>query len=358
MEAYLATDDCWHIDLSDDFQSQLQEYSTKLAQLDRVQYSGIWLKKRETKTLKEHLKQVYEHIILKKKSIGLRFYNFENTPFDMDWIADFTEIEDLEIESWGEILNIEKLANFKNLKKLHLDFGLKMKGDLSFLSVINPDLQVLYIRAADKNPKVDLMPITHFKKLKALWVMYFEKNLDQAILQLPDLEYLRLRSISKYKDLDFIKHLTKLNSLSLEFCGLTDISAIAHLKNLTHLNLFRLLKIEQLDFLSELNHIEYIELDVVSSVSQFPILASLKKPCSVQIISCKNLIDYTNFAKTKSVMALRIENAPNANVDEFLPILQNEHIKYLSIYCKNNSINEQVKVLIQEFGKQRFRDKP
>ncbi|MDO4230071.1 MAG: hypothetical protein Q4C98_09670, partial [Capnocytophaga sp.] len=261
MGTYINTDDYWEIDFNDNFEEQLKRALANAQSLERVQIYGYNLKKSQEKQLKEYIRQVYNELILKYKAIELRFYAFENKPFDMDWIADLSEIENLQIESWGEILHIEKLANFPNLQKLHLDFGLKMKGDLEFLKLVNPHLQTLYIRAAEKKAKVDLMPITHFKSLKGLWVMYFEKNLDNVLTELTELQWLRLRSISGYKDLAFIGHLQDLSYLGVEFCGFEDLSAVASLKNLTAINLFRLLKVDTLDFMSELHKLTNITID-------------------------------------------------------------------------------------------------
>lgn len=354
MSYFLTADDYFEPYHLNDFDNELTQILPKIDSLNRVQFYGRFIKKSEIKLLKSALKKVYNELILKKKSIELRLYAFENTPVDLDWIADFTELECLEIESWGEILNIEKLANFKHLKRLHLDFGLKMKGDLSFLSQVNPDLEILYIRAADKNPKVDLMPIIHFKSLKSLWVMYFEKNLEQAIAELPQLERLRLRSISKPKDLNFINNLQNLTYLSLEFCSFTDISAIAKLTKLKSLNLFRLLKVEELSCLSELQELTTIQLDTVSNIHSFPVLRHLKYPCEIIINSCKKLTDYSAFAESTMIKAVYITMPPMLDTEHFLPIMQNPQIEYVSFYSEKVKQKEELNALCLQFNKKPY----
>lgn len=356
MGHYLNTDDYFEIDNLKNFDDELKEYVSKIDTLSRVQFCGTFYKKLEVKLLKSAFEKVYNELILKNKSIELRFYGFEDKPVDLDWIADLSEIECLWIESWGEILNIEKLANFKNLKRLHLDFGMKMKGDLSFLHQVNPDLEVLFVRAAEKRPKVDLMPITQFKNLKSLWVMYFEKNLVNALAELPQLEKLRLRSISSPKDLGFIEHLLELNYLSIELCSFTDISAIAKLKNLTSLNLFRLLKVENVSFLSDLQELRSITLDTLSNIQSLPKLRNLKNDCEIHINSCKKLTDYTALANNTMIKAVNITTAPIIGTEPFMPILQNSQIEYISIYSENAKQNRELKELVEQYHKKSYWD--
>lgn len=356
MGQYLNTADYLDIYPYDELDEQIKQHLQNLDALDRVQFSGTFYKKSQLALLKNAVQKAYHELILKNKSVGLRFYGFMDTPFDVDWIADLTEIECLEIDSWGEILHIEKLANFKNLKKLHLNFGLKMKGDLSFLTQINPDLETLYIRTEEKRPKVDLMPITHFKNLKNLWVMYLEKNLENALAQLPQLQTLRLRSISKPKDLSFIEHLQDLRHLSLELCSFTDISAITKLKKLTSLNLFRLLKVEDLAFLSDLQELTYIGLDTLSNIHSLPMFDQLKSKCELNINSCKKITDYTALAQNTMIKAISITTPPLIDAEYFMPIMQNTHIEYVSVYSENAKQNRQLKELCKQFHKKPYRE--
>ncbi|MDO5106136.1 hypothetical protein [Capnocytophaga sp.] len=357
MGHYLNTENYLDIYPYEVLDEQVKHHLENLDILDRVQFSGTFYKKSQLPQLKKALQKTYNELILRNKSVQLRFYGFTDTPFDMDWIADLTEIECLEIESWSEILHIEKLADFKNLKKLHLSFGLKMKGDLSFLTKINPNLEVLYIRTEEKKPKVDLMPVTHFKNLKELWVMYLENNLENALAELPHLQKLRLRSISKPQTLDFIKHLTDLQHLNLELCSFSDVSAIGELKNLRSLNLFRLLKVEDLSFLSDLQQLTFIELDSMSNLHTLPRFTKLKNNCEIKINSCKKITDFTALADSTMIKAISITTAPNLSTEQYILILQNPHIEYVSIYTESAKRNTELNDLAQKFGKKPYRER-
>ncbi|MDO4230233.1 MAG: hypothetical protein Q4C98_10490, partial [Capnocytophaga sp.] len=120
------------------------------------------------------------------------------------------------------------------------------------------------------------------------------------------------------------------------------------------INLFRLLKVDTLDFMSELHKLTSITIDTVSSVKSLPNLDKLENPCDINIVSCKSLDDYNSLKTSTMVEALRIENAPNTSSDEFLPILENQHIRYVSIHCKTVKIHTEVKELIEKFAKKSY----
>lgn len=290
----------------------------------------------------------YEQLILKRKAIELRlFCFFERRPFDMNWIADLTKIECLEIESWGEILNVEKLANFKNLKKLTLNFGVKIKSDLSFLTLLNPNLEELHILTEDKNPKVDLTPITHFRHLKILGIQYLEKNLESVLPELSSLERLFLRSIPKPKNLDCLQHLHNLQYVVLQRCGFEQIDVLAQLKNVKYLQLWWLNKISNLDFVSQMHGLQFLFIEILNGVNHFPKVADLNKLRRVKITSCKNLNDFGEVARARSIEDFFIQNAVH-NVETFVSLITNPSIKNLGIGSSKTTLNRQLSALFEK----------
>lgn len=339
--------------LDDDFQKHIDENLEKINEIDRLQLSGARWEAYWEEPLRKNVKEYYNQLILRRKEIGLRFYNFfEKRPFDMNWIEDLIEIEDLDIESWGEILNIEKLANFKNLKRLSLNFGLKMKQDLSFLTTLNPDLEEFSIFAEDKNPKIDLTPISNFKKLKSLSIQHFDKNLEAVLPEFSQLEKLHFRSISKLKSLDCIKNLKNLEFLVIQRGGFEDIRAISALKKVKYLQLWQLPKVENLDFINQMTGLQFLFIETMNGVSKFPKVSDLKELRRVQIISCKNLNDFSEIAENQSIEEFIFEYVKSSDVSILLPIITNEKIKKLKIYFEKTSLQKEMEHLVKQHGRE------
>ena len=108
------------------FQQELIEYKTKVNKLDRIQISqGVDLKK--------ILPILWQEIFQYHKDLNIRF--FLNGHFDVQWIADFCELQNITIETWQEIKNPHELSKFKNLKSLNLEANFKQMGNLDFLAL-------------------------------------------------------------------------------------------------------------------------------------------------------------------------------------------------------------------------------
>lgn len=346
----------WQLELNENFHEDLIKYAQNSHAIERIQYSGLWFDSDQITQLKTCLKAIYEQILSHHKNIVLRFYQFEKIDFDVDWIADLVGIESLSIEVDVQIKNIEKLAHFKHLQYLSLNFGTHSIQDLSFLSCLNPNLQVLHVCAEKKNKKADLLPIVHFKQLKRLWVMHFEKNLDQVLSQLTDLQSLWLRSISSYHHLDFIANLKKLTHLRLDLCSFSDISGVTRLSQLASLSLFKITKVENFDFITQLTKLHHIELHTVSQISVFPDIDQLQYLNHIQITSCTMLHDFSALQYAPSLKAVYISHVTSSSADDLMPILNNVVTEYIHIKCKNAKVHQEVQALLQSYGKKPYHE--
>ena len=105
-----------------------------------------------------------------------------------------------------DVKNEQFISNLKDIKSLSL--ATKNITNYDFLNNLNENLEELSIIADDvKQHKIDISQISRFKKLKSLTVLGHNKNIEQIISQLENLEILILCKIKSIKNLDFIKSL-------------------------------------------------------------------------------------------------------------------------------------------------------
>ena len=344
MGGYIKNSTFWNISSNKDFlQENFQKWEAKINELDRVQINCTLCK-----ISKSNLNDLYERIFLKRKSLCLRIYGYDEK--DLSFLANFTELESLSIGNSAQILNIEVLKNFKNLKSLHLDCD--SQENLDFLWNINPFLEKLSITTYDKKKlNLDLRPISNFKKLKHLYLKEYNKNIEKAVSGLTEIEELALRSISKPKNLDFISHLTNLKDLIIQSCSFEDINAISQLPNIRYLQLWRLAKLNDLNVVSLLNNLQYLFIETLNGLEKFPEISNLLKLKRIKITSCKNIRDFSSIEKTKVLTDFIIQNANNKDINDFIPILKNPNIKELGIGYGKVSTQIEVKKLAERYNK-------
>lgn len=339
----------WSISEFRDFREELPEYKEMMNELDRIQIS-------DNVDLTQILPVLWQEIYQHKRDLPLRIMLYDT--FDVavfEQMPMLYELENLNIEtSWG-ILNLEKLANFKYLKTLVLDFGSKKEGtDLSFMSALNPDLQVLHIEYAEKNTKTDLLPLAHFKNLKFLSIKCMDKNLEKILPEFTKLTDLRLRSVGKPKNLDCIKDLTHLQDATLQLCGFENVDVLATLKNIRYLQLWRLPKLTNLDFVSQMSGLQFLFVETLNGVTKFPKVSDLQKLRRVKITSCKNIADFSEVANAKSIEDFAIQNAKQEDLMIFLPIIENQAIKRLGIGYEKVATQNELLALAQKHGREKM----
>ena len=103
-----------------EFLQDLHQYKNKVHELDRIQFS-------EGANLQTIFPVLWEEVLQHHPSIHLRFYAYSN--FDVDWIASFTDLENLSIEVGGNnsiIRNLEKTGRISKPEK----FGTKFRQRL------------------------------------------------------------------------------------------------------------------------------------------------------------------------------------------------------------------------------------
>ena len=330
-----------------EFLQDLHQYKNKVHELDRIQFS-------EGANLQTIFPVLWEEVLQHHPSIHLRFYAYSN--FDVDWIASFTDLENLSIEVGGNnsiIRNLEKLAEFQSLKSLVLsaDNGF---GNLNFLNGVNPKLQELYLCSKTKSAKSDLSVLTSFQHLETLSLVNLEKNLDKAVSSLSALETLTLRSISKPQHINFINGLKNLQFLTLQLCSFENIDAAAQLPKLKYLQLWRLPKLKNLDFVSQMQGLQFLFVETLNGITRFPKVADLKHLRRVKIASCKNLTDFSEVAYSHSIREFAVQNATQPNLDIYIPIIENQHIENLGIGHEKAAIQKEMQALAQKHGREQI----
>ena len=225
---------------------------------------------------------------------------------------------------------------------------------MDFLNGVNPNLQNLYLDSETKSAKSDLSVLTRFQHLKTLYLQKLEKNLDQALPELQELEALVLRSISKPKSLDFVAGLNNLQYLTLQLCGFENIDAAAQLPALKYLQLWRLPKLGNLDFVSQMQNLQFLFVETLNGITRFPQVAGLQKLRRVKITSCKNLADFSEVAHSRSIREFAIQNATQPDLNIYRPLIENRHIEQLGIGHEKVATQNAMRALAQQHGREQI----
>lgn len=337
----------WSISNFRDFREDLPTYKAAIEQndLDRIQIQ-------EGSNLNEVLSVLKKEIYAQHRDVPLRFFLYQN--FDVEWITSITEVEKLYIEAYYNIHNLDKLAAFKNLKMLVLECDFCTVPNLDFLTNLPEDLEVLALTTIGKSKKLDLSPIAHFKKLKFLYINGIENNLDKVLPTFTQLEELRLRSISKPKNMDCLAELKQLKNVTFQLCGFENIDVLSNLKSVRYLQLWRLPKLANLDFISKMDGLQHLFIETLNGIEKFPNVADLQKLRRVIITSCKNITDFSEVAKSKSIKEFAIQNCKQTDFTIFTPILQNTYIEHIGVGYEKVTMQKQMLDFAKKHGRERI----
>ena len=334
----------WNICAAEGFSQQnLSYWEERIEDLERVQIDNTLYEMSQ-----DNFSELYERIFQKKKSLHLRILG--RGKIDLALLSNFTELKSLSIESSEQIMNIEILASFKMLQELHMICDSQIS--LDFLRDINPSLKKLSIASYNKKKfNLDLTPISNLKKLNHLYLKEYSKNIESAVSELMEIETLALRSITKPKSLDFLSHMKSIRDLIIQSCSFESIEAISRLPNIRYLQLWRLSKLYDLDVVSLLNSLQFLFIETLNGVEKFSDISNLFKLRRIMITSCKNLRDFSGLEKSQSLTDFIIQNASNADITDFIPILTNPNVKDLGIGYQKVSTQQEVAELAAKYDK-------
>lgn len=279
--------------------------------------------------------------------IRLRLYS--GTELDLKFLKHLPDLENLSLEL-HTIKNGIEISNLKKLKQLRI---VSNQNDFSFLSNLESPLENLFLATDEsKYAKTDISVILKFIQLKSLTIWRYNKNLEQIVTGLPELEELVLRSVSGIKDLNFIADKQNLKKLQLNSCGISDYEPLKKLKNLIALGLWKPTKLQTLDFVSELTNLQYLFLQTVNNPTKFPNIQNLKKLKRVVLYSVKSISDFSSLSNTKQLKEFAFYDIQGQKPEDFMTIIANKSIEKVYLWYFKSGLRNETEQLLGENGRQ------
>ena len=292
-------------------------------------------------------KKLNDKIFKIKPNIRLRLYS--GTKLDLKFLKNLPDLENLSLE----LHTVQNGAEIGHLKKLKNFSFVSNQTDFSFLNNLESPLETLFIATDEsKHSKSDISVILKFKQLKSLRIWRYNKNLEQIITGLPELEELVLRSVSGLKNINFIAEKQTLKKLQLNSCGIDNYEPIKKLKTLKALGLWKPTKLESLDFISELTDLQYLFLQTVNNPTNFPKIDNLNKLKRVVLYSVKSISDFSSLSKATQLKEFAFYDIQGQKPEDFLPIITNNSIKKVYLWYFKSGLRSEAEQLLEKNGRQ------
>lgn len=285
-----------------------------------------------------------------KPEISLRLYGWRDKMTDLKILDKMVNLQNLSIGN-VDVKNEQFISNLKDIKSLSLTT--KNITNYDFLNNLNENLEELSIIADDvKQHKIDISQISRFKKLKSLTVLGHNKNIEQIISQLENLEILILCKIKSIKNLDFIKSLKKLKYLHLKSIPLTNFDALESFKNLKFIEFYKVENLENLDFINEMESLEHIFLQTVNKIKGFPKLHTNCKLRKIELWYMKNIKDFNSLENLHSLKEFSCREMTANEPNDFLPVLKNKNIEKTAIWFLKEGQRKEMEKLYEIHNKE------
>lgn len=285
-----------------------------------------------------------------KPEISLRLYGWKENATDLSILDMMTNLENLSIGNI-EVINEHFISNLKNIKSLSLET--KNITNYDFLNDLNENLEKLSIIADDvKQHKIDISQIKRFKNLKSLTVLGHNKNIEQIISQIGNLEILILSKIKSIKNLDFLKSLKNLKYLHLKSIPLTNFDELESLKKLKFIEFYKVENLENLDFINKIESLEHIFLQTVNKVKGFPKLHTNCKLRKIELWNMKNITDFSSLENLKTLKEFSCREMTANEPNDFLPILRNKNIEKIEIWFLKEGQRKEMQGLYEKHNKE------
>lgn len=284
-----------------------------------------------------------------KPNICLRLYGWSDK-IDLKILDKMKNLQHLSIDHY-EVVNEQSISHLKELKSLSLETKNIINYD--FLNDINENLEKLSIIADDtKQHKVDISQITRFKKLKSFCVLGHNKNIEQAISQLENLEVLILSKIKTIKNLDFVTSLKKLEYLHLKSIPLTNFDALESLPRLKFIEFYKVENLENLNFINKMDSLEHIFLQTVNKITSFPKLNTNCKLRKIELWYMKNIRDFSTLENLSTLKEFACREMTTNEPNDFLPVLRNKNIEKIEIWFLKEGQRKELQKLYEAHDKQ------
>jgi hypothetical protein len=269
--------------------------------------------------------------------------------FDVALLGNFLNLENLSIYD-SALGYIESFPSLSKLESLYLDIDCQ---DMSFFNKINEGLQKLELySSASKTHKSDLSYISRFKDLKELTVRDYCKNLEKVLPHLTELRELCIIAV-KLPSLTCLEPLQKLEKLAVYRGSIGDFTPLVNLKHLKSLSIERASKLENLDFISEMTGLQFLWLRAISKPAKFPDITKLIGLRRVVLCAMGALTDFSAIQDSTSVEEFAVHEFKTQDIDCFLPVLANSHIKRVRLWSAgSNKYQDTVDTVVEKYGKE------
>jgi hypothetical protein len=284
-------------------------------------------------------------ILAKRPEFQVCFYGFLDDALDSHCLELIPSVRRLSIRGIAEAQTPFVLPAYQHLTELTI--GILNLEDFTFLEALPPPLARLSLELTTRQ-KISLAPIERFRDLKRLSLEGHTKDIE-VIGTLRKLEELRLRSIT-IDSLAWITSLPHLWSFDLKLGGTRELSALGQVKKLKYLEIWQVHQFKELAFLAECLALQFLYLQSLPKVTEFPSLAMLKHLRRIYLENMKGLRTLAPIAAAPALEEFNFAAATHLQPKDFSPFLKHPTLKRAAVGFGSQKRNAELEAQLADAG--------
>jgi hypothetical protein len=288
-------------------------------------------------------KLLNDEFFTRRPEVELRVYGFYLSVCDLAFTSGMTNVRHFSADSLMDATGIENIAAMENLASLGI--GIYHLEGFGFLSQVTPGLVRLFL-GSTQSRKPDLLPLNRFVSLREIYIEGQQKNIE-VLSQLEALEDITLRSVST-PDISYLTPLHRMWSLDIKLGGIKNLDAIRDMENIKYLELWQIKGLADIRVVSSLTGLQYLFLQSLCQVTILPALDHLAKLRRIYLENMKGLKDIRSLASAPALEEFIHQGALKFQPEDYLPLLNKQGLKRVSVNFGSNKKNQRFTELLQE----------
>lgn len=281
----------------------------------------------------------------KRPDVELRAYGFYSQVCDLKFISEMANLRRFSADCLRDATGLEHLSSIEKLESLRV--GVYNLDNFDFLKEIDPNIKELRL-CATKSKKPDIKHLSRFKFLETIYLEGQQKNIE-VLSDLLNLKDVTLRSISA-PGIDYLKPLKKMWSLDIKLGGIKDLTGIESMNNIKYLELWQIKGLSDITVISTLEGLQYLFLQSLKQITTLPSFDRLYKLRRICLENMKGLGDIKSLKTAPALREYCHVDASNIPPEDFLPLLENQNLKKVSVGFGSGKRNSKFCQLMKAYG--------
>lgn len=281
----------------------------------------------------------------RRPEVVLRVYGPDSPPCDLRFAARMSHVRHFTVNLHENATRIEAITEMPDLQILEI--GIYGLDNFNFLWKVTDNLTRLLL-GATRSKRPDLSPLSRFWKLKNIFLVGQQKNID-VLSELSMLEEVGLSSIST-PSLGYLKRLQHMWSLRIILGGIRDFSAIEGMQNIKYLQLLQVRELNNIDFIAHLTGLQNLMLQSLPRVTTLPSFREMVKLRRITFANLKGMKDFTELEWAPALEEFILIQGQPQSPEDLLPVLRNPSLHRASAHFGSIAKERRFRELLRAHG--------